>query len=164
MKRFSWRKHSHLVQGFHEEIILWNIRPQHLSKEAHLQLLRSSKTEGIPAYMRMLKEAYDEGRDGMFVWEMDNRIAGWSWLRVHENEFFKEGAYGELHEIYLVPEWQGKGLGETLMMHAEGWFREQGVRTVRTDMLASNARALAFYRRHGFKPNYISLQKELPEI
>lgn len=163
MKRFSWKNHSELIKKFHEDIILTNIRPKHLSEEAYLQLLRSSEKNGLPAYMRMLKEAYEEGKDGMFVCEIDSEIVGWSWLRIHENEFFKEGAYGELNEIYIVPEWQGKGVGKVLIRHADAWFRNNGVKIVRVEALAANEKALVFYRNHGFKPNYISLQKELPE-
>jgi len=163
MKRFLWKNHSEVVKKFHEDIILSNIRPKHLSKEAYLQLLRSSEKDGLPAYMRMLKKAYEEGKDGMFVWEIDSKIVGWSWLQIHENKFFKEGAYGELNEIYIVPKWQGKDIGKVLMKHADGWFRNKRVKTVRVEALAANDKALAFYRKHGFKPNYISLQKELSE-
>ena len=114
--------------------------------------------------MRTLKAAYEEGKDGMFIWELKGKIVGWSWLRIYENEFFKEGAYGEINEIYIVPEWRGKGIGNILMKHAEDWFRNKGIKTVRVEALATNEKALAFYRKHGFKPNYITLQKEISNI
>ena len=129
-----------------------------------MQLLRSSEKNGLPAYMRTLKVAYEEGKDGMFIWELKGKIVGWSWLRIYENEFFKEGAYGEINEIYIVPEWRGKGIGKILMKHAEDWFRNKGIKTVRVEALATNEKALAFYRKHGFKPNYITLQKEISNI
>ena len=164
VKRFSWKNHSELVKKFHEDIILSNIGPEHLSREAYLQLLRSSEKNGLPAYMRTLKAAYEKGKDGMFIWELKGKIVGWSWLRIYENEFFKEGAYGEINEIYIVPEWRGKGIGNILMKHAEDWFRNKGIKTVRVEALATNEKALAFYRKHGFKPNYITLQKEISNI
>jgi hypothetical protein len=49
--------------------------------------------------MRGLRKAYDEGKDGMFIWEIEGEVVGWSWLKVYENEFFKEGVYGEINEI-----------------------------------------------------------------
>ena len=44
--------------------------------------------------MRELRKAYDEGKDGMFIWEEDDEVVGWSWLRLHENEFFRARARG----------------------------------------------------------------------
>ena len=71
--------------------------------------------------MRMLKAAYEEGKDSVFIWKLEGKIVGWSWLKIYENKFFKEGAYGEINEIYIVPEWRGKGIGKVLMKHAEDW-------------------------------------------
>jgi len=161
MKKFSWKRHSTLVENFHEDIIVSYLRPSHMSMEAYLQLFRRSEKNGSPAYMRSLKKAYDEDKDGMFVWEIRGKVVGWSWLRVRENEFFKEGAFGELNEIYVVPEWRRKGVGKVLMLHAHNWFKEKGVSTIRVEALASNKAALAFYQKHGFKPWYISLEKSL---
>lgn len=58
--------------------------------------------------MRILRKAYEEGKDGMFTWKLGEAF-GWSWLKIHENEFFEEGAYGEANEIYVVSKWRGKG-------------------------------------------------------
>ena len=129
--------------------------------ETYRQLLRSSEKHGLPAYMRVLRKAYDEGKDGMFIWELDGEVVGWSWLKVHENEFFKEGAYGEISEIYVVSKLRRKGVGNILMIHAHNWFKERGVNTIRVETAASNKTAIRFYKKFGFKPNYLSLQKEL---
>lgn len=161
MKKFSWKQHSEIVQGFHEDIIVSSIQPEHMTTETYLQLLRSSQKHGLPAYMRGLRKASDEGKDGMFIWEINGEDVGWSWLKVHENEFFKEGAYGEINELYVVPKWRRKGLGKKIIVHAHHWFKEKGVNTLRVEVLASNKTALTFYKKFGFKANYLSLQKEL---
>jgi ribosomal protein S18 acetylase RimI-like enzyme len=111
--------------------------------------------------MHGLRKACDEGKDGMFVWEIADEVVGWSWLKVHENEFFKEGVYGEINEIYVVPRLRRKGVGNTMMIHAHNWFKEKGVNTIRVETAASNKAAITFYKKFGFKPHYISLQKEL---
>ena len=160
---FSWDSHAEIVRAFHEDIIVSNIRPEHLCLEEYLRLLRASEKDGLPAYMRGLREACEEGVDGMFIWETEGRVVEWSWLKVHENEFFREGAYGEVNEIYVGPDWRRKGLGKTIMAHAQKWFRERGVNTVRVEVLASNEAARSFYKRLGFEPNYMTLQKTLSE-
>jgi ribosomal-protein-alanine N-acetyltransferase len=97
----------------------------------------------------------------MFVWENGKDVVGWSWLKVHENEFFREGVFGEVNEIYIVPRWRRKGLGRSMMEHALGWMRDKGIRTVRVETATSNEAALKFYKEYGFKPNYMILQKEI---
>lgn len=161
MKRFSWKHHSEIVKGFHEELIVISFPPKHMSMEKYRQKIRISEKYGLPAYMRVLRKAYDEGKDGMFVWEIAGEVVGWSWLKAHENEFFKEGVYGEIKEIYVVPKFRRKGIGETMMIHVHNWFKEKGVNTVRVETAASNKTAMVFYRKIGFEPYYISLQKEL---
>ena len=161
MKRFSWKRHSEIVKVFHEDIVVSSFPPEHMSIEIYRQKLRRSEKYGLPAYMRELRKAYDEGKDGMFIWKIAGEVVSWSWLKVHENEFFKEGVYGEINEIYVVPKLRRKGLGDTMMIHAHNWFKEKGVNTIRVETAASNKTAIRFYKKFGFKPHYLSLQKEL---
>jgi len=161
IKSFSWKCHSEIVKGFHEEIVVSSFPSKHMSMETYRQKLRRSEKHGLPVYTRGLRKAYDDGKDGMFVWELASEVVGWSWLKVHENEFFKEGVYGEINEIYVVPKLRSKGVGNTMMIHVHNWFKEKEVNTIRVETAASNKTAIRFYKKFGFKPNYISLQKEL---
>jgi GNAT superfamily N-acetyltransferase len=160
-KRFSWKRHSEIVKGFHEDIIFSSFQPKHMSMEMYRQKLRSSEQHGLPVYTRGLRKAYDEGKDGMFIWEVEGEVVGWSWLKVYENEFFKEGVYGEINEVYVVPKFQRKAVGKTMMIYAHTWFKEKGVNTIRVETAASNKTATILYEKFGFKPYYIALQKEL---
>ncbi len=99
----------------------------------------------------------------MFIWEMDGEAVGWSWLKVHENEFFPEGVYGEICEIYIAPGRRGTGIGTRMMIHAFDWLRARGVKTARVETAATNDAALRLYERFGFEPNYVVLQAELGE-
>ena len=78
-----------------------------------------------------------------------------------KNEFFKEGVYGEINEVYVVPKFQRKAVGKTMMIYAHTWFKEKGVNTIRVETAASNKTATILYEKFGFKPYYIALQKEL---
>ncbi|MGD2201274.1 MAG: GNAT family N-acetyltransferase [Candidatus Bathyarchaeota archaeon] len=160
-REFDWERHSDIVKGFHEDIVTSSFLPRHMLFEDYLRLLRSSEEHGLPAYMRGLRQAHEERKDGMFVWEREGETVGWSWLKVHENEFFREGIFGEVNEIYVVPRWRQKGFGRTMMEHALEWMRTRGVRTIRVETVASNHAALKFYEEYGFKPNYMILQKEI---
>ena len=54
-----------------------------------------------------------------------------------------------MHRLYVRPGCQGLGLGETLL--EAGWAAFPGLRRMRLEVLAGNAKALAFYRKHGFR-------------
>jgi len=53
------------------------------------------------------------------------------------------------------------GVGRALMLAAEAWTREQGLPVVGLDVWSTNERAMAFYRRLGYRPESLHLIKEL---
>ena len=55
-----------------------------------------------------------------------------------------------LHKLYVLPEFQGKGLGGRLLEHAFQAACQAGCRKVRLHVNKGNHRAIACYRRHGF--------------
>lgn len=56
-----------------------------------------------------------------------------------------------LHKLYVLPEQQGKGLGGLLLEHAVREAAQAGCRSVRLNVNKANHRAIACYRRHGFR-------------
>ena len=66
--------------------------------------------------------------------------------------------WGWLSLIYLKPERRGQGLGIQLLARAVFHYRRLGRTALRLTVASENARALAFYRREGFR-----LAEELPE-
>ena len=55
-----------------------------------------------------------------------------------------------LHKLYVLPQFQGKGLGGRLLEHAFQAATQVGCRTVRLHVNKGNLRAIACYHRHGF--------------
>jgi ribosomal protein S18 acetylase RimI-like enzyme len=56
----------------------------------------------------------------------------------------------ELKRIYLLSRFQGNGRGNTLMEGALRVARAMGKKRILLGVYAKNAKALAFYRKHGF--------------
>jgi len=56
----------------------------------------------------------------------------------------------ELSQLYLLPEWHGRGLAQALMDWALGEARGRGAREIYLSVFTQNDRAKAFYRRYGF--------------
>ena len=53
-----------------------------------------------------------------------------------------------LHQLYVLPSFQGKGIGKMLLDEIEESFPD--ARTLRLEVEAANTAALAFYRANGF--------------
>lgn len=58
----------------------------------------------------------------------------------------------ELKRIYLLSRWQGGGTGAALLAAATDAARAAGAPRLLLGVFAGNARARAFYGRHGFRP------------
>jgi ribosomal protein S18 acetylase RimI-like enzyme len=57
--------------------------------------------------------------------------------------------------MYVDPKATGKGYGSALMGRALEEFRKRGVKTVYTETLPKNKRAIRFYERHGFRKKHM---------
>lgn len=56
----------------------------------------------------------------------------------------------ELHRLYVHETMKGAGIAAVLMADAIAWARARGARALYLGVWEHNARAQAFYRRHGF--------------
>ena len=55
-----------------------------------------------------------------------------------------------LHKIYLLPDWWGKGVGQSLMRQVFAAAKAAGATAVELNVNQKNARAIKAYRRAGF--------------
>lgn len=62
-------------------------------------------------------------------------------------------------DLFVVPSFQGHGVGKGLMDRAEEHARSLGVAAVDLKVLASNDPALTFYRTLGYEPRIVELRK-----
>lgn len=66
---------------------------------------------------------------------------------------------GIVHNLYVVPEYRGGGIGGRLLEEAEDRLRERGADVVSLEALDANERVHDFYRRHGYAPHRITYEK-----
>lgn len=84
----------------------------------------------------------------VFVAQRGGEIAGFTGLRVHE-----EDSMGEVHIIAVDPAHQRAGVGEALMTHALEWMRDRGLAMamVETGGDEGHAPSRALYETCGFR-------------
>jgi predicted GNAT family acetyltransferase len=80
-----------------------------------------------------------------FIAEEDGHIAGYARLFFNRDE---NRLY--VSSLYLLPEFEGKGLGIRLLESAEGYAAEKGLDELWIGVMVKNRQALLFYRKVGF--------------
>jgi ribosomal protein S18 acetylase RimI-like enzyme len=88
-------------------------------------------------------------REGIFVAEIDGRIAGFQSLDLwakYTDSFDHVGVMGTI----ILPQWRRKGVGRRLAQHTLGYARAHGYEKVVIYVRAGNTGAQAFYHSLGF--------------
>jgi ribosomal protein S18 acetylase RimI-like enzyme len=128
--------------------------------EAHVAAWRAAYEGMIPAaYLEGLSVELSERnwRDqlskddhAIFVAADNGVVAGFTNSGPAEDG--PEGA-GELHTIYLLPDYWDRGIGRGLLRLSEEALRRAGFNDAVLWVLDDNARARAFYERNGWRPD-----------
>lgn len=78
---------------------------------------------------------------------VDGRVIGWCDILPRPWPGFEHvGGLG----MGLLPRWRGRGIGKRLMEAALAWAKQSGFERIELEVYASNAPAIALYRRFGF--------------
>jgi mycothiol synthase len=85
---------------------------------------------------------------GFLVHEIDGRVAGTCWTKVHADA---RPPMGEIYVISVDPDFQGRGLGKALTVAGLVWLAGQGLTLGNLFTTASNVVAVGLYRSLGFE-------------
>jgi ribosomal protein S18 acetylase RimI-like enzyme len=97
-------------------------------------------------------EILDEGMDTLLACDATGALAGFAQVRVaHPPAGIEAHAPVELKRFYVDKPWHGSGLARVLMKAAEQAARERGGREFWLGVFQRNDRAVAFYRKCGFR-------------
>lgn len=80
-----------------------------------------------------------------YIWYEGNNPLGFLSL-----QFMEDGKSMKIHKLYVLPNQQGKGIGEKLFKKAESKMKEQGFKRLFLNVNRFN-RALEFYKRMDMK-------------
>lgn len=84
--------------------------------------------------------------------ELEGRAVGYGVLTLGFSVEYG-GRDGFIDDLYLASEARGRGLGQRAMAFLEAEARALGIQALHLEVGAENARALALYRRSGFRDN-----------
>ena len=95
----------------------------------------AAKTEGTDRYV----DAVSDPATVLVVAEADSRVIGFGELDVES---------GEVEAIFVDPEWDGRGIGSSILNHFEHRLADEGFDVVR---LRAVLNAVGFYQQQGYE-------------
>jgi ribosomal protein S18 acetylase RimI-like enzyme len=80
------------------------------------------------------------------------KVVGVVRAMVRERMFYEPELEGVILDIYLLPLYRRRGVGEYLLQEATVRLKEKGARVVTAEFPTQNEIALRFYAKRGFRP------------
>lgn len=103
------------------------------------------------AHFRKKIEPYIEGnRTEKWVAEGASReFLGY--VILGESGFLTPETHAFIYDVWVAPDYRGKGIGKALVEWAGDWARKRGHRKIKLEVSETNARALHVYQSLGFR-------------
>ena len=124
-----------------------------------------TRRRDIKYYFKWL---YARDKDGFMVAEIDGKAVGFLACDTNWISIFEAKRIGEIHEIFVLPEYQKMGIGTSLMIKALIYIKSRGLNEAGLWVGEKNYKAIKFYKKFGFRDvgvwgRWIRMVKELDE-
>jgi ribosomal protein S18 acetylase RimI-like enzyme len=93
--------------------------------------------------------------------EPATEIVGFVTAGVESGTYDRDVTRGLVRNIYVVADRRGDGIGSELLTEAETRLAEAGADAISLEVMADNEAARRFYRRHGYAPHRVELEKSV---
>jgi ribosomal protein S18 acetylase RimI-like enzyme len=91
----------------------------------------------------------------------DDVVVGFVTLGVETGSYAQDCTRGIVQNVYVASERRDEGVGSALLAAAENRLADLGADVVALDVLADNDAARRFYRRAGYEPHRIEMEKSV---
>ncbi|MFC7128130.1 GNAT family N-acetyltransferase [Haloferax chudinovii] len=88
-------------------------------------------------------------------------VVGFVMFDIEAGAYEQDATRGLVRNLFVRPAYRDAGVGTRLLEAAENALGEAGADTVALDVLAANDAARRFYRRHGYRPHRVELEKSM---
>ena len=89
----------------------------------------------------------------------ENGLLGFVTVERESGTYAQDDTRGVVTNLYVRPEHRGEGVGSALLGAAEHRLQELGADAVALEVMADNEDARQFYRRAGYRPHRVELEK-----
>lgn len=95
----------------------------------------------------------------LLVAREDDSLVGFAMFSIEQRLYVADETRGLVHNVFVVPERRGEGIGSALMERAEAALADQGATVIALEALAENEAARRFYTERGYRPHRIEFEK-----
>ncbi|WP_158056562.1 GNAT family N-acetyltransferase [Halorussus halophilus] len=97
--------------------------------------------------------------DDVLVARKNAELVGFITFSVESGTYAQDVTRGIVSNVYVEPGHRDAGVGTELLESAEAILRDRGVDALALEVMADNDASRRFYRRHGYRPHRIELEK-----
>jgi ribosomal protein S18 acetylase RimI-like enzyme len=98
---------------------------------------------------------------GVVVAASADRIVGFVTFSMERRLYATTIERGVIHNLFVVPDRRGDGIGSRLLTAAESGLAAEGAEAVSLETLAANDAARRFYGRHGYEAHRVEFEKRV---
>ncbi len=137
--------------------------------ELWVQLARSQRKHGSAVRAESNRETMRETlaahrhADGLHVARVDGTVVGFASFSLEHGSLSLDTTRGVLSNLYVVPSYRNRGIGEALLESVESSLAAKGVETLLLEVMADNESARRFYREHGYDAFRIGMSRSIDE-
>jgi ribosomal protein S18 acetylase RimI-like enzyme len=98
----------------------------------------------------------------VFLADIDNIIVGYLWCEIRHRDPGPRDLpdkYAEIESLLVNENARSYGVGSLLMKASDIWFEENKIEHVMLSALAGNDIAISFYKKHGYRPTTIIMER-----
>ncbi len=99
--------------------------------------------------------------NGLLVARASDEIVGFATFAVETGSFELSVSRGLLSNLWVVPDRRDEGIGRRLLEAVEAELADRGVEVCQLEVLAANDAARRFYRRAGYEPRRVTMNRRL---
>ncbi len=89
----------------------------------------------------------------------DGALVGFAMFGLEQGDYEQTVTRGVVHDIFVVSERRGEGIGSALLARAEEGLAGFGADVFSLEAMATNDDARRFYERHGYRTHRVELEK-----
>lgn len=97
----------------------------------------------------------------LLVAREDDALLGFAMFSIEQRLYVADETRGLVHNLFVVPDRRGEGIGSALLEESEAALREAGAAVIGLEVLAENEDARRFYDERGYRPHRVELEKRV---
>ncbi|WP_338761858.1 GNAT family N-acetyltransferase [Massilia sp. METH4] len=114
------------------------------SPDAFGSTLADAQARADATWQALLAQAVAAPEQLPLLAEVAGESAGLTWAQV-------EGGNAVVYQVWVAPDYRGRGIARALLERAIGWARDRGATVMELGVTAGDTPAVRLYRRLGFE-------------